>query len=297
MLNSQDVSEYLKIAANGLEARCDASSFESVRCTYQADSGVWYYEALIVTPGIMQIGWATKSSKFLNYVSYKWLTELQGKKSRVNFLKFLYTGRLWHWRWWIFDCLRWLSEFNLVWSWIYSAQSSTVEAWRYTRLFVEYRTRRSCFLFEWNSACIQFTTLQICQVGCFLLFHKFCFSAQILVVHPFLSYRSGFFAAASFMSFQQCEFNFGSKPFKYAPKGIVVSAFNDHALLTPEQKIILPRQVSVLQTTYTFFKLYRFKQVEEVGAAETNQYSWRFLFTVLRCPSCHNASSLPSSVR
>ena len=69
MLNSQDVSEYLKIAANGLEARCDASSFESVRCTYQADSGIWYYEALIVTPGIMQIGWATKSSKFLNYVS------------------------------------------------------------------------------------------------------------------------------------------------------------------------------------------------------------------------------------
>jgi hypothetical protein len=68
MLNSQDVSEYLKIAANGLEARCDASSFESVRCTYQADAGIWYYEALIVTPGIMQIGWATKSSKFLNYV-------------------------------------------------------------------------------------------------------------------------------------------------------------------------------------------------------------------------------------
>lgn len=70
MLNSQDVSEYLKIAANGLEARCDASSFESVRCTYQANSGIWYYEALIVTPGIMQIGWATKSSKFLNYVSF-----------------------------------------------------------------------------------------------------------------------------------------------------------------------------------------------------------------------------------
>ena len=46
MLNSQDVSEYLKIAANGLEARCDASSFESVRCTYQADAGIWYYEAL-----------------------------------------------------------------------------------------------------------------------------------------------------------------------------------------------------------------------------------------------------------
>ena len=53
------------------QARCDASSFESVRCTFQVDSGVWYYEALIVTAGVMQIGWATKNSKFLNYVSYK----------------------------------------------------------------------------------------------------------------------------------------------------------------------------------------------------------------------------------
>lgn len=30
---------------------------------------MWYYEVLIVTSGIMQIGWATKDSKFLNYVS------------------------------------------------------------------------------------------------------------------------------------------------------------------------------------------------------------------------------------
>lgn len=44
MLNSQDVSEYLKIASNGLEARCDASSFESVRASFQVDSGVWYVE-------------------------------------------------------------------------------------------------------------------------------------------------------------------------------------------------------------------------------------------------------------
>lgn len=69
MLNSHDVSEYLKISATGLEARCDASSFESVRCTFQVDCGVWYYEAVTVTSGIMQIGWATKLSKFLNYVS------------------------------------------------------------------------------------------------------------------------------------------------------------------------------------------------------------------------------------
>ena len=33
MLNSNDVSEYLKIGPNGLEARCDASSFESGKTT------------------------------------------------------------------------------------------------------------------------------------------------------------------------------------------------------------------------------------------------------------------------
>ena len=51
------------------KARCDASSFESVRCTFQINSGCWYYEVLIITPGVMQIGWATKNSKFLNHVS------------------------------------------------------------------------------------------------------------------------------------------------------------------------------------------------------------------------------------
>lgn len=92
ILNSYDVSEYLKISPNGLEvsieanqllewklilyhsithyqARCDASSFESVRSTFQVDSGAWYYEVLIITEGVMQIGWATKASKFLNHVS------------------------------------------------------------------------------------------------------------------------------------------------------------------------------------------------------------------------------------
>jgi hypothetical protein len=50
------------------QARCDASSFESVRCTFQAHAGVWYYEVTIITAGVMQIGWATKDSKFLNHV-------------------------------------------------------------------------------------------------------------------------------------------------------------------------------------------------------------------------------------
>jgi hypothetical protein len=67
MLNANDVSEYLKIGPSGLEARCDASSFESVRCTFSVNSGCWYYEVLVITSGVMQIGWATKRSKFLNH--------------------------------------------------------------------------------------------------------------------------------------------------------------------------------------------------------------------------------------
>ncbi|CAF1346205.1 unnamed protein product, partial [Didymodactylos carnosus] len=51
MLNDKDVSEYLKIGPNGLEARSDTVSFESVRCTYHVNSDCWYYEVLIVTDG------------------------------------------------------------------------------------------------------------------------------------------------------------------------------------------------------------------------------------------------------
>lgn len=70
MLNTRDVSEYLKISADGLEARCDSYSFESVRCTFQVFEGAWYYEVLIITPGVMQIGWATKASHFLSTDGY-----------------------------------------------------------------------------------------------------------------------------------------------------------------------------------------------------------------------------------
>lgn len=57
MLNTKDVSEYLKISGDGLEARCDSYSFESVRSTFSVKSGAWYFECLIITSGVMQIGW------------------------------------------------------------------------------------------------------------------------------------------------------------------------------------------------------------------------------------------------
>ena len=65
MLNTKDVSEYLKISADGLEARCDSYSFESVRSTFSVKSGAWYYECLIITSGVMQIGFAQKESHFM----------------------------------------------------------------------------------------------------------------------------------------------------------------------------------------------------------------------------------------
>ncbi len=59
----------LKLSSNGFEARNDTFSFESVRSTVQVDRGVWYYEVTLLTNGIMQIGFAGKTAKFLNNVS------------------------------------------------------------------------------------------------------------------------------------------------------------------------------------------------------------------------------------
>jgi hypothetical protein len=67
ILNNEDTSENLKISADGKEARNDTLSFESVRSTCQVDSGVWFYEVTLLTRGIMQIGFASKSSFFLNH--------------------------------------------------------------------------------------------------------------------------------------------------------------------------------------------------------------------------------------
>ncbi|KAK3851893.1 hypothetical protein Pcinc_041491 [Petrolisthes cinctipes] len=59
----------------------------------------------------------------------------------------------------------------------------------------------------------------------------------------FCNAKCGFFAAASFMSFQQCEFNFGKRPFLHPPQDIAFQSFNDHAYLNHSDKIILPRHI------------------------------------------------------
>ena len=54
----------------------------------------------------------------------------------------------------------------------------------------------------------------------------------------------GFFPAASFMSFQQCEFNFGWRPFLHPPSS-QFSVFNDQPGLSEEEKVILPRPLKM----------------------------------------------------
>ncbi|XP_076649394.1 RING finger and SPRY domain-containing protein 1 [Halictus rubicundus] len=194
MLNTKDVSEYLKISPNGLEARCDAYSFESVRCTFQVDSGTWYYETLLITAGVMQIGWATKDSTFLNH---------EGYGIGDDEFSLAYDG-----------CRR------LIW---YNAKSE------------KHHERPS-----WKAGDV---------LGCLLDLNKLeiVFSINGVPLKPcvqvFKTVRSGFFAAASFMSFQQCLFNFGNVPFKYPPTDREFKKFNDYASLKPEDKVVLPRHI------------------------------------------------------
>ncbi|XP_014667534.1 PREDICTED: RING finger and SPRY domain-containing protein 1-like [Priapulus caudatus] len=192
MLNSNDVSEYLKISANGLTARCDASSFESVRCTFQADSGVWYYEVTVITDGVMQIGWATKDSKFFNH---------EGYGIGDDEFSLAYDG-----------CRQ------LIW---HNAKSVPHQ--------------HPC----WVPGDVLGSLLDLDNQR--VLFYL---NGKDLPPCPqvFGYARSGFFAAASFMSFQQCEFNFGLQPFKFPPAAVQFQVFNDHGSLPLEEKIQVPRK-------------------------------------------------------
>lgn len=192
MLNSNDVSEYLKISPDGTEARSDASSFESVRCTFQVDSGVWYYEVTVITDGVMQIGWATKESSFLNHEGYGIGDDEYSMA---------------------YDGCRQLIWYNA------ESQSHSHDFWKpgnTVGLLLNLEEKE--LTFSLNGKCLP--------------------PYRDLFKHA----KGGFFAAASFMSYQQCEFNFGArKPYKFPPKDVKFKSFNDHAHLSDEEKIILPR--------------------------------------------------------
>ena len=132
--------------------------------------------------------------------------------------------------------------------------STAMEIWRHSRLPFEYRSTTSHFFTQRSRTFSRSSIIQFRQVN---LYFEFLESdSWLLIVLLLLPIRRGFFAGASFMSFQQCEFNFGSQPFRFPPKGVSISAFNDHATLRPEQKIILPRYVVIGNRNLQLLKLY-----------------------------------------
>ncbi|CAB3407581.1 unnamed protein product [Caenorhabditis bovis] len=199
MLNHEDVSEYLKIGPDGLEARCDVSSFESVRCTFEVIDGVWYYEATVLTSGVMQIGLATKRSRFLNHEGYG----IGDDASSVAY-----------------DGCR-----QLIW---YNARSTRHEHP------------------NWQSGDTVGILLDIPngEVAFYLNGVRLKEANREFLANRLPS--EGVFAAASFMSFQQCRFNFGATRFKFNP-GCEFRCFNDYGSLSHAQRTIMPRRMRLEQ--------------------------------------------------
>lgn len=57
----------------------------------------------------------------------------------------------------------------------------------------------------------------------------------------------GFFAAASFMSFQQCHFNFGIEPFRYPPTKRKYKSFNQFGHIELSDKVIIIFKMNLLR--------------------------------------------------
>lgn len=69
-MNTFDATAHWKLGGNGLELRNDRPHFESVRATACVKRGKWYYETLLLTNGIMQLGWATSRCRFIPEEGY-----------------------------------------------------------------------------------------------------------------------------------------------------------------------------------------------------------------------------------
>lgn len=193
MLNSKDASENLKISADGLTARNDTSRFESVRCTFPITSGIYYYEVKLITPGVMQIGFATKQSKFLNHDGFGIGDDDQSLA---------------------YDGCR-----QLLWQ---NAKSihTNLPRWKEGDII-------GC-LIDLEKLEIRFSLNGLMGEPSNILFKNKPLSTQ-------------YYAAASFMPFQQCQFNFGRVPFQHPPELYNFKTFNQCASLSEEEKIIMPR--------------------------------------------------------
>ena len=70
ILNPEDSAGEIKLGRNGLVVRSDTLEFASIRATACVTEGVWFYEVTLLSPGIMQIGWATRNCRFNSAEGY-----------------------------------------------------------------------------------------------------------------------------------------------------------------------------------------------------------------------------------
>nr|XP_018906252.1 PREDICTED: RING finger and SPRY domain-containing protein 1-like [Bemisia tabaci] len=248
MLNSRDASEYLKISPDGLEARCDAYLFESVRCTFPIQTGIWYYEITVLSCGVMQIGWATKKSKFLSH---------EGYGIGDDGFSVAYDGcrqQVWH------------------------------------NAHIELQPNGP----PWKPGCV---------LGCLLDLQTpkavFYLNGNEVATHTnvFKFAKTGFFAAASFMAFQHCRFNFGRNPFKYPPKNIPFQSFNAVGVLNAEERVILPRhlkleklrRMSVKEDSCTL--CFDFKATVTLKPCNHSGFCENCSVQLLSCPVCRASIS------
>lgn len=168
----------------------------------QVSKDCWYYEVQLVTEGIMQIGWATRDSKFFNH---------EGFGIGDDQYSIAYDG-----------CRQ------LVW---HNAQSTPIghSPWKANDVLgcLLDIDRREC-VFSLNGSPLQSSI-------CSAIFNS--------------TKESGFFAAASFMTYQQCRFNFGLTEFIYPPKDRQFKSFNSYGELTPELAMIIPRHVKLKRSS------------------------------------------------
>lgn len=81
----------------------------------------------------------------------------------------------------------------------------------------------------------------ISEIKFYFIFVSFAFNVYYFEINTLLLshlFSAALFPAASFMSFQQCRFNFGAEPFRYPPKRFF-NVFNDVGKLKPQEKVRL----------------------------------------------------------
>lgn len=64
-LNWEECTSHCKLSSNYLEMRNDTFFLESARANTCVESGIWYYEVLLLTDGVIQVGWGTSKCLFL----------------------------------------------------------------------------------------------------------------------------------------------------------------------------------------------------------------------------------------